>query len=66
MIAFVFPCRGCSKVICNHCAEKYGIKINEFLGFNSEDDNEIRYMNEHSGEDFTFLCEECCATLVHY
>ena len=58
--SFCFPCRGgCSKVICYHCAERYGIKINEILGFDSDDENEIKYQNEFACYDFTFLCEEC-------
>ena len=62
---FYYPCRGgCGKIICDPCSQMYGIEINELGGFDSDDENEIKYQNEHTGEDSTFLCEECFAIKV--
>ena len=57
---FLYPCRKSSKIVCDHCVRKYHIRIDDGLeGFDSEDENEIKYMNEHADDFMSFLCRRC-------
>ena len=57
---YCYPCRGgCGKIVCGICVDKDKIEILEFLGFDSDDEHEIKYHNEHQNEEDTFLCEDC-------